>query len=196
MMDLNRIPRPTTRLGLQIPNFTYDGAPPERLFAAVADQAVTAEQNGFDSIFVMDHFFQLLMLGPTDAEMFEAYTLLGAPFRRPHRHRPSRHAGDGDGRRPAVLAKILSTLDVIQAAGRCSASAPPGSTSSTTRPKCAVPARVRAGCPSTCATHSRSRPACSRSRRVRTRAPTTRSPTPTTPPPPSTVASRDDRWRR
>ncbi|MCB0968451.1 MAG: LLM class F420-dependent oxidoreductase [Ilumatobacter sp.] len=113
MMDLNRIPRPTTRLGLQIPNFTYDGVPPERLFAAVADQAVTAEQNGFDSILVMDHFFQLPMLGPTDAEMFEAYTLLGALAARTDTARLGTLVTGVTYRRPAVLAKILSTLDVI-----------------------------------------------------------------------------------
>ncbi|MAT04472.1 MAG: LLM class F420-dependent oxidoreductase [Acidimicrobiaceae bacterium] len=113
MIEPNRIPRPTTRLGLQIPNFTYDGVAPERLFGAVADQAVAAEQSGFDSIFVMDHFFQLPMLGPTDNEMFEAYTLLGALAARTQSARLGTLVTGVTYRHPAVLAKILSTLDVI-----------------------------------------------------------------------------------
>jgi len=112
-MDPNRLPRPTTRLGFQIPNFTYDGVAPERLFAAVADQAVAAEQNGFDSVFVMDHFFQLPMLGPTDHEMFEAYTLLGALAARTDTARLGTLVTGVTYREPAVLAKIVSTLDVI-----------------------------------------------------------------------------------
>ena len=80
-----------TRIGYQIPNFTYPGVTADDLFEAVAAQAVTAEQSGFDTVFVMDHFFQLPGLGTPDQEMFEAYTLLGGS-RRAHQHRPPRHA--------------------------------------------------------------------------------------------------------
>jgi alkanesulfonate monooxygenase SsuD/methylene tetrahydromethanopterin reductase-like flavin-dependent oxidoreductase (luciferase family) len=66
------------RLGLQIPNFTYPGVDDRALFATVAEIAQAAEQSGFDSIWVMDHFYQLPLLGPADNAMFEAYTLLGA----------------------------------------------------------------------------------------------------------------------
>ena len=52
-----------THLGLQIPNFTYPGVAPAQLFERVAAQAVAAEAAGFDTVFVMDHFFQLPMLG-------------------------------------------------------------------------------------------------------------------------------------
>jgi alkanesulfonate monooxygenase SsuD/methylene tetrahydromethanopterin reductase-like flavin-dependent oxidoreductase (luciferase family) len=66
------------RLGLQIPSFTYPGVPDDRLFERVADIAVTAEESGFDSVYVMDHFFQLPLLGRPDQPMFECYTLLSA----------------------------------------------------------------------------------------------------------------------
>ena len=56
-----------TRIGLQIPNFTYPGVAPADLFERVAAQAVAAEASGFDTVFVMDHFFQLPLLGPPGA---------------------------------------------------------------------------------------------------------------------------------
>ena len=81
----------TTRIGLQIPNFTYPGVAPGALFERVAAQAVAAEQSGFDTVFVMDHFFQLPQLGRPDEPMFEAYTLLGA-LAAAHRTGPARDA--------------------------------------------------------------------------------------------------------
>jgi len=65
-----------TRIGLQIPNFTYPESD-EPLFERIASVAVAGEQAGFDTIFVMDHFFQLPLIGPPELEMFDAYTLLG-----------------------------------------------------------------------------------------------------------------------
>jgi len=45
-----------THIGLQIPYFTYRDVPPAQLFERVAAQALAAEQSGFDTVFVMDHF--------------------------------------------------------------------------------------------------------------------------------------------
>jgi len=105
--------QPTTRLGLQIPNFTYPGVEPAQLFERVADQAVAAEQAGFDTVFVMDHFFQLPMLGQPDQEMFEAYTLLGALAARTSRARLGTLVTGVTYREPALLAKAVTALDVI-----------------------------------------------------------------------------------
>ena len=63
------------KVGLQIPNFTYPDTPRAELFERVATVAVTAEQAGVDTVMVMDHFYQLPLLGPPDHEMLEAYTL-------------------------------------------------------------------------------------------------------------------------
>lgn len=52
-----------TRLGYQIPNFTYPNTTPTELFGRVIDQAKAAEEAGFDRVFVMDHFYQLPQLG-------------------------------------------------------------------------------------------------------------------------------------
>src|SRR5829696_2654801 len=65
-----------TRLGYQIPNFTYPDTGPAELFRAVARQAREADTSGFDTVLVMDHFYQLPMLGPPEAYMLECYTLL------------------------------------------------------------------------------------------------------------------------
>ena len=66
------------RLGLQIPSFTYPGVADDALFERVSDIALTAEESGFDSVWVMDHFYQLPLLGPPTLNMMESYTLLSA----------------------------------------------------------------------------------------------------------------------
>jgi F420-dependent oxidoreductase-like protein len=104
---------PLIRLGLQIPNFSYPGVGPDELFERVATIATTAEASGFDSVFVMDHFFQLPMLGAPDQEMFEAYTLLTAIAARTSKVRLGAMVGGMTYRNPAFLAKTVTCLDVI-----------------------------------------------------------------------------------
>ena len=62
---------------------------------------------------VMDHFYQLPLLGPTDHEMFEAYTLLGALAARTKTVKLGTLVTGVTYRNPAILAKIVTTLDVI-----------------------------------------------------------------------------------
>jgi F420-dependent oxidoreductase-like protein len=101
------------RAGLQIPNFTYPGVAPEDLFERVADVAVAAEEAGFDTVMVMDHFYQLPLLGPPENEMFEAYTLLGALAARTQRVKLGTLVTGVTYRNPAILAKVVTALDVI-----------------------------------------------------------------------------------
>jgi F420-dependent oxidoreductase-like protein len=101
------------RAGLQIPNFTYPGTPDAELFEAVSALAVTAEASGFDTVLVMDHFYQLPGLGTPDDPMFEAYTLLGALAARTERVQLGTLVTGVTYRNPAILAKIVTTLDVI-----------------------------------------------------------------------------------
>jgi alkanesulfonate monooxygenase SsuD/methylene tetrahydromethanopterin reductase-like flavin-dependent oxidoreductase (luciferase family) len=61
-----------------MPNFTYPGVAPEQLFATIRQQAVEADESGFDTVLVMDHFYQLASLGQPGQEMIECYTLLSA----------------------------------------------------------------------------------------------------------------------
>ena len=65
-----------TTLGYQIPSFTYPGVGPDQLFSNVARQAKEAESAGFDTLMVMDHFYQLPMIGSPDAYMLECYACL------------------------------------------------------------------------------------------------------------------------
>jgi F420-dependent oxidoreductase-like protein len=100
------------RFGLQIPNFTLNG-PPEQLFNGVLELATTAEEAGYDSVWVMDHFFQLPPMGGPTQPMLEAYTLLGALAARTVRVKLGALVTGVTYRNPAHLAKIVTTLDVI-----------------------------------------------------------------------------------
>src|SRR4051812_6457370 len=101
------------KAGLQIPNFTYPGVAPDQLFDRVADVAVAGEESGFDTVMVMDHFYQLPLLGPPEHEMFEAYTLLGAIAARTSRAKLGTLVTGVTYRNPAILAKTVTALDVI-----------------------------------------------------------------------------------
>ena len=101
------------RMGLQIPSFTYPGVPDAELFERVADIATTAERAGFDSVYVMDHFYQLPLLGPPNDPMMEAYTLLSALAARTRTVKLGAMVGGVTYRNPALLAKEVTTLDVI-----------------------------------------------------------------------------------
>jgi F420-dependent oxidoreductase-like protein len=101
------------KVGLQLPNFTYPDTAPGELFEKVAAVAVAAEVAGADTVMVMDHFYQLPLLGPTDHEMFEAYTLLGALAARTTKVKLGTLVTGVTYRNPAILAKIVTTLDVV-----------------------------------------------------------------------------------
>jgi F420-dependent oxidoreductase-like protein len=100
-----------TKFGVQLPNFS--GLDPADLFEHVAALATTAEEAGFDSVWVMDHFYQLPPLGGPDQPMLEAYTLLGALAARTRRVQLGTLVTGVTYRNPAILAKIVTTLDII-----------------------------------------------------------------------------------
>lgn len=104
-----------TRLGYQIPNFTYPDTAPDQLFPTITAQAVEAENSGFDTVLVMDHFYQLAMLGEPDEPMIECYTLLAALAQHTSRVRLSALVTGNTYRNPTLLAKIVTALDLVSA---------------------------------------------------------------------------------
>ncbi len=74
-----------------------------------------AEESGYDSVWVMDHFFQLPPMGGPSQPMLDAYTLLGALGTRTSEIRLGALVSGVTYRNPAHLAKIVTTLDVISA---------------------------------------------------------------------------------
>ncbi|OBK73935.1 LLM class F420-dependent oxidoreductase [Mycobacterium sp. 1164985.4] len=102
----------TIKLGLQIPNFSY-GTGVAEIFPTVIAQAQEAEAAGFDSVFVMDHFYQLPGLGTPDQPMLEAYTALGGLATATERVQLGTLVTGNTYRNPTLLAKAITTLDVI-----------------------------------------------------------------------------------
>jgi F420-dependent oxidoreductase-like protein len=101
----------TIKLGLQIPNFSY-GTGVEQLFPTVIAQAQEAEAAGYDSVFVMDHFYQLPGLGTPDQPMLEAYTALGGLATVTNNVQLGTLVTGNTYRNPTLLAKAITTLDV------------------------------------------------------------------------------------
>lgn len=104
---------PVIRRGLQIPSFSYPGTGPAQLFETVSSIARRAEESGFDTVLVMDHFYQLPAIGSPDDYMLEAYTLLGALAATTERVNLSTLVAGNTYRNPALLAKMVTTLDVV-----------------------------------------------------------------------------------
>ncbi|SFW47095.1 LLM class F420-dependent oxidoreductase [Amycolatopsis australiensis] len=100
------------KLGLQIPDFTWpNGA--SALGADLAAVVRTADQAGFDSIAVMDHFFQIGAVGPVENDMLEAYTTLGFIAAHTERAKLLTVVTGVLYRHPGLLAKAITTLDVL-----------------------------------------------------------------------------------
>lgn len=99
--------------GLQIPSYTFAGVSDAQLFERISQIASTAEQSGFDALFLMDHYYQIPMIGPKTDPMFEAYTMLGAIAARTSSISLGTMVTGVTYRNPAQLAKSVTTLDVI-----------------------------------------------------------------------------------
>ncbi len=100
------------KLGLQIPMFTWAGGPTD-LGPRLAEVAGTAEDAGFSSIWVMDHLFQIPMVGAAELDMLEAYTTLGYLAGHTSKVRLGTMVTGVTYRHPGILAKQVTTLDVL-----------------------------------------------------------------------------------
>ena len=100
------------RLGIQIPDFTYPGGP-TTLGADLARIATAADEGGFDVVAVMDHFWQLDMIGPPEREMLEGWSTLAFLAGQTSRVNLLTLVTGVIYREPGLLAKTVSTLDVL-----------------------------------------------------------------------------------
>ncbi len=100
------------QLGVQIPDFTFPGGP-ARLGADLTAIARAADDAGFDFLAVMDHFFQIPLIGPPEREMLEAYTTLGYLAGSTSRLKLLTLVTGTVYRHPGILAKTVTTLDVL-----------------------------------------------------------------------------------
>jgi F420-dependent oxidoreductase-like protein len=99
-------------LGLHIADFTWNGGP-QTLATDLAAHARDAERVGITRVTVMDHFWQLHGVGPTESEMLEAYTVLGYLAGQTSTVRLHTLVTGVIYREPALLVKAISTLDVL-----------------------------------------------------------------------------------
>ena len=96
-----------------MPSFTFPGVPSDQLFDHVGGLARSAESAGFELVTVMDHFYQITPIGPEEQPMLEGYTALGALARETSRVCLGTLVTGVTYRNPALVAKMVTTLDVI-----------------------------------------------------------------------------------
>ena len=100
------------KFGLQVPSFSYPGGTPG--IAPTLERIVrTADEVGFDSIWVMDHLFQIRSVGAVDEPMLEGWTALGWIGAMTKRARIGLMVGGIPYRLPAIWVKAATTLDVL-----------------------------------------------------------------------------------
>jgi F420-dependent oxidoreductase-like protein len=100
------------RLGLQVPNFTWPGSP-QSLGPTFARIVRAAEASGMASLWVMDHFFQIQMVGPPENEMLEGYSALAFAAGLTDRIQLGTMVTGVTYRHPGLLVKTVTTLDVL-----------------------------------------------------------------------------------
>lgn len=100
------------RLGIQVPNFTWseDQSQLGDTFATIAERA---ERAGLYSLWVMDHFFQISMVGPAENEMLEGWSALAFAAGRTNRIKLGTMVTGITYRHPGLLVKTATTLDVL-----------------------------------------------------------------------------------
>ena len=100
------------RIGLQVPDFTWPGSP-HSIGPTLRRIAVDAEQAGMSSFWVMDHFFQISMVGPAEHEMLEGYAALSHVAAVTERVMVGTMVTGVTYRHPGLLVKTVTTLDVL-----------------------------------------------------------------------------------
>lgn len=100
------------KLAIHNPSFSYPGGP-ENIAPVLAATARAAEDGGADQFTLMDHWFQIASIGPPREPMLEGYTALGYVAAQTERMRLGLLVTGVTYRHPGLLAKIVTTLDVL-----------------------------------------------------------------------------------
>ena len=100
------------RIGLQVPSFTWPGGTAE-IGARLAEIGRSADDAGFYSLWVMDHFFQIGMVGPPENAMLEGYSALSYAAALTKRVKLGVLVTGVTYRYPGILVKTATTLDVL-----------------------------------------------------------------------------------
>ena len=100
------------RIGLVVPDFTWPNGP-SKLGAEFAMIARNAEDAGFSSFWVQDHFFQIPTIGPADHDMLEGYVALGYAAGVTNSIQLGTQVTGVTYRHPGILVKEVTTLDVL-----------------------------------------------------------------------------------
>jgi F420-dependent oxidoreductase-like protein len=100
------------RLGLQVPNFTWPNGQSQLgdTFGLIAQRA---ERAGLYSFWVMDHFFQIRGVGPSENEMLEGWSALAFAAGHTNRIKLGTMITGVTYRHPGLLVKTATTLDVL-----------------------------------------------------------------------------------
>jgi F420-dependent oxidoreductase-like protein len=103
------------KFGLQHPNFTFDykNGDTSQIVDSLKDLILMAENAGFDSFWVMDHFHQIKFVGGPDEPMLESWTTISALAGITTKIKLGTLVTGIIYRHPAILAKISATLDVL-----------------------------------------------------------------------------------
>ncbi|MDE3111683.1 MAG: LLM class F420-dependent oxidoreductase [Chloroflexota bacterium] len=99
------------KIGLQLPAFKWDG--PQAIPGGLAEIARAAEDAGFSSLWVMDHFFQIPGVGPKTDPMLEGYSALSYLAALTRRVTLGTLVTGVIYRQPGILLKTVTTLDVL-----------------------------------------------------------------------------------
>lgn len=100
------------RIGLQVPSFTWAGGD-AAIRPTLAKIAKRAEEAGFYSFWVMDHFFQIRGVGQPEEPMLEGYSALNYVAALTERMKLGTLVSGVIYRYPALLVKTVTTLDVL-----------------------------------------------------------------------------------
>jgi F420-dependent oxidoreductase-like protein len=100
------------KIGLQIPSFSWPGGTPE-IRHHLAEITTTADEVGFASIWVMDHFFQISYIGKPEEPMLESYSTLNYIAALTKNVRLGTLVTGVIYRNPGLLVKEVTTLDVL-----------------------------------------------------------------------------------